>query len=163
MSSILVGVDGSPESRAALAFAVEEARLFDRHLTVMYVYRVPDESDLPLMSAHFPSHGTIEQQAGASQRSHDEHQEAAHRHAEGVLARIVGEVVDDADRDRVSTVAIPGRPAQRLIEASSDADLLVVGSRGRGGFGDLRLGSVSNQCVRHAKCPVTVVRGQKDR
>ena len=51
-----------------------------------------------------------------------------------------------------------GAPARRIIESAAHADLLVVGARGRGGFAGLVLGSVSDQCVRHAPCPVTVVR-----
>jgi nucleotide-binding universal stress UspA family protein len=159
MSSILVGVDGSPESRRALATAAEEARLFDRLVTAMYVYRIPD-ADTPLIGAHAGSGGIVQQQAALVHRSLEEQAEAARRHAEGVLARVVNEVVDDADRHRITQVAIPGRPAQRLIEASLTAYLLVVGSRGRGGFSGLRLGSVSNQCLRHAACPVMIVRDQ---
>jgi nucleotide-binding universal stress UspA family protein len=60
----------------------------------------------------------------------------------------------------VTVRAVNGFPAQELIEASRDADLLVVGSRGGGGFARLMMGSVSDQAVRHAYCPVVVVPGQ---
>lgn len=158
MTSILVGIDGSPEAKAALAWALEDARQRDADLTVMHVYHPPEELDPYLSRTHFPSHGTVEQLAGESQRWRDEHREIAHREAERVIVRALREVDPDGDHARIKTVAIPGRPARRLVEASSGADLLVVGSRGRGGFRDLKLGSVSEQCVRHAKCPVVVVR-----
>jgi nucleotide-binding universal stress UspA family protein len=58
----------------------------------------------------------------------------------------------------VETVVVEGPPARLLVEMSSDADLLVIGTRGLGGFSRLLLGSVSKQCVHHAHCPVTVVR-----
>jgi nucleotide-binding universal stress UspA family protein len=74
-------------------------------------------------------------------------------------------VEDAAERARrilpaelVHTAVVSGGPAERLIDQSKDADLLVVGSRGRGGFRGLLLGSVSQQCVSHAQCPVVVVR-----
>jgi len=57
----------------------------------------------------------------------------------------------------VHVVAKNGFPAQELIEASADSDLLVVGSRGGGGFGALAVGAITSQVVHHAKCPVVVV------
>ena len=57
----------------------------------------------------------------------------------------------------VTTRAVQGRPARTLLDAAAGADLLVVGARGRGGFTGLRLGSVSQQCLHHAPCPVVVV------
>ena len=56
---------------------------------------------------------------------------------------------------------VPGLAAQVLLDAAVGADLLVVGSRGRGGFADALLGSVSQHCVHHASCPVVVIRGQE--
>jgi nucleotide-binding universal stress UspA family protein len=59
-------------------------------------------------------------------------------------------------------VALPGPPTKVLIEESDGANLLVVGHRGRGGFGSAVLGSVGMQCVLHATCPVTVVRPARE-
>jgi nucleotide-binding universal stress UspA family protein len=58
----------------------------------------------------------------------------------------------------VNAVAVEGSASAVLIAAASDADLLVVGSRGRGGFAELLPGSVSHQCAQHAPCPVVIVR-----
>ena len=66
---------------------------------------------------------------------------------------------DDADVDVVRSVVV-GTPASALIAASAAADLLVVGSRGLGGFRGLLLGSVSQQCAYHAGCPVVIVRSR---
>jgi nucleotide-binding universal stress UspA family protein len=59
----------------------------------------------------------------------------------------------------VTVEALEGHPGERLITLSEDAELLVVGSRGHGGFVGLLLGSVTTYCVNHARCPVVVVRG----
>jgi nucleotide-binding universal stress UspA family protein len=61
------------------------------------------------------------------------------------------------ERPAVTVVGVNGVPAEELIKAGADADLLVVGSRGSGGFGRLLLGSVSSQVTHHATCPVVVV------
>jgi nucleotide-binding universal stress UspA family protein len=80
------------------------------------------------------------------------------RHAEQVLREAVERARSDHPAVKVETAVVEGRPARVLVEMSADADLLVVGSRGLGGFSELLLGSVSQQCVHHAHCPVTVVR-----
>jgi nucleotide-binding universal stress UspA family protein len=70
------------------------------------------------------------------------------------------ETVSGVDVQR--TVVEDRRPAEALVELSTDADLLVVGSRGRGGFTELLLGSVSHAAVLHAACPVVVVPSNRD-
>lgn len=78
--------------------------------------------------------------------------------AQKALAEAVA-AVDTGDRGvPVSTLLRQGNPAQVLIDAAADADLLVVGSRGHGGFAEVLLGSVSMHCVHHAPCPVAVIR-----
>jgi nucleotide-binding universal stress UspA family protein len=79
------------------------------------------------------------------------------------LDAVIGEVVTPADGQRVSSLVIKGHPAEVLIDAAADADLLVVGSSGHGGFAEALLGSVSQHCVHHAPCPVLIMRGDADR
>jgi nucleotide-binding universal stress UspA family protein len=74
-----------------------------------------------------------------------------------VEAVYVADVAGDAAAVRVDQIAVDDRPARALIAAAADADLLVVGSRGHGGFAGLLLGSVSQQCAQHAPCPVVIV------
>jgi nucleotide-binding universal stress UspA family protein len=80
------------------------------------------------------------------------------RRAEQMLRETVERVRSDHPSVKVVTAVIEGPPARVLVDMSAEAYLLVVGSRGRGGFSGLLLGSVSQQCVHHAHCPVTVVR-----
>jgi len=80
----------------------------------------------------------------------------ARKAADAETARVLGELGDDRPASMTIT-AINGVVAEELIAASGDADLLVVGSRGAGGFASLLLGSVSSQVVSHAHCPVVVV------
>ncbi len=75
-----------------------------------------------------------------------------------VLQRDVAAVVSDNPEVDVTATVVQGPPGEALIEASGRVDLVVVGSRGRGGFAGLLLGSVSDQVVRHARCPVLVTR-----
>jgi nucleotide-binding universal stress UspA family protein len=74
------------------------------------------------------------------------------------LQETVARAVDAADADRVSQHVVMGHPAKVLLDAAADASLLVVGSRGRGGFTGVLLGSVSQYVVARAACPVVVVR-----
>ena len=134
---IVVGVDGSPVAANALEFAVEEARLRHAALHVTYAYPV---IGLPV--------------TGSTGRDYYEQTEAA---AKAVLEGIVAAAPSVEGLD-VEWLAVPGNAAEVLIEASRQATLLVVGSRGVGGFMGLLMGSVSTQCVHHSFCPVLVVR-----
>jgi nucleotide-binding universal stress UspA family protein len=134
---IVVGVDGSALSTNALEFAIEETQLRHGHLHVTYAY--------PSMEKPV---------TGSTGKDYYEQVEAeARTFMEGIMAGAPStEGVD------VEWLAVPGNPAEVLIEASSGAALLVVGSRGVGGFKGLMMGSVSTQCVHHSHCPVLVVR-----
>jgi nucleotide-binding universal stress UspA family protein len=78
------------------------------------------------------------------------------------LDALIGDAVEQADSQRVNSLVIKGHAAEALLEAADGADLLVVGSSGRGGFTQALLGSVSQHCVHHAPCPVLVMRGESD-
>ena len=79
--------------------------------------------------------------------------------AEKVLTDAIGEVAGQKGLAPVTALVRQGHAAQALLEAAAKADLLVVGSRGHGGFAEALLGSVSQHCVQHAPCPVVIVRG----
>jgi nucleotide-binding universal stress UspA family protein len=160
MARIVVGVDGSADSRAALRWAVDEARRRDADVAAVYVYGLTEEHN-PFLAAYssFASGSSAKQAAGDAQRWREERQEELQRQADGVLASIVRDEVP-ADTDvKVERSALPGgRPARALLDEASDCSLLVIGARGRGGFKGLRLGAVAEKCVRHADCSVIVVR-----
>lgn len=135
---IVVGVDGSPASVRALEWALEEARLRGGTIRVITAW-------------HYPALA----EAADTASDYDSLKHAAERAQAELLAGA------QAQGAPSSGEVIEGAPVQVLLEAARDADLLVVGSRGRGGFGGLLLGSVSSQLVHHAPCPVTVVRHPK--
>lgn len=142
MSKIVVGVDGSPGSRAALRWAHDEARLRGATLEAVSVWQYPMSSSLTAFGTMPPPEDLGNDARGA------------------LLATLSEEGAGATDEVPVTTVVAEGAPAAALLEAAKDADLLVVGSRGRGGFTGLLLGSVSQQCASHAACPVVVVRGE---
>lgn len=141
MARIVVGVDGSEHARRAVAWAVEEARLRDAELELVHA---TIDRDLPAWPAH------------ASVPTHDELAAAGRELIEEAVQSVdVGEVA-------VASTTGSGSPARRLCEAAEGADLLVVGARGLGGFRGLLMGSVSQQVVQHAPCPVVVVVPERD-
>ena len=82
--------------------------------------------------------------------------------ATGTLEDTVAKAAGSSDGDRVSQRVVQGHPAQVLVDAAADAALLIVGSRGRGGFTGMLLGSVSQHVIARAACPVVVVRAPAD-
>ncbi len=136
MGRIVVGVDGSEHSIAALQWAVEEARLRDAEVVALCAWEFPHALNPVTMM-------TIDA-------------EPFRADAEAILERSIASVT--AATVPVIPRVVEGSAALRLVEASADADLVVVGSRGRGGFTGLLLGSVSQHISTHSHCPVLVHR-----
>ncbi|MCX2182688.1 universal stress protein [Streptomyces sp. SKN60] len=134
---IVVGVDGSPASYEALRWAVQQARLTGAKLEAWGAYDVP---------------GAVGWSAPAVDAAFDAGQ------ARQAVSDEIRAVIDRTGDVQLEEHVARGNPASVLTEASVGADLLVVGSRGRGGFASLLLGSVSQQCAVHASCPVVIVR-----
>ncbi len=142
MPGIVVGVDGSEHSQPVLEWAMNEAALKQAPLTVLAVNQVAGSywTRSPII---FPADLAD--------------QEKARQAAEEAVSQAAGRLGVTASS--VTVQAVSGLPAQVLIDASGDADLVVVGRRGGGGFAGLMMGSVSSQVSHHAACPVVVVPG----
>lgn len=154
MAKIVVGVDGSAGAARALEWAVAEARLRDASLHVVHAWM------LPLIDA-IPEAWVL----GSPQV--DPSDEEVHAHLAAAARNVLDEALDRV-RALEPELEVVGeltemRAAPALIAAADDAELLVVGSRGRGGFKGLLLGSVSAQCVHHAPCPVAIVPSDAER
>jgi nucleotide-binding universal stress UspA family protein len=136
---IVVGVDGSETSKAALRWAVEEARLRHARVHAVHAWWI-----IPMLEP-------------GGQLAHDALDWGEEEATERVRAFTTKTVGDQTDVE-VTPVAVQGEQASAaLVDAAKDADLLVVGSRGAGGFSGLLLGSVSQQCAHHAPCPIVIV------
>ena len=146
MNRILVGVDASDSSVLALHRAAEEARMRDATLEVVYAFSPPEQTTaFPVPPEKGKDHARDIEEVRAEYSDH--------------LGRWLDEVAVDLSDLKVEwSVIADKRPSRALVERSRDADLVVVGSRGRGGFRGLKLGSVSEQVTRHAHAPVLVVR-----
>ena len=138
---IVVGVDGSDESKAALRFALEEAKLRGVRLACVHAWAYPVLSDATGLAAGIA--------ADLAARLRDD--------AEELLGSIVDEVAGTSPGVEIVRSVAEGSAASVLLAAAEGADLLVVGSRGLGGFKGLIIGSVSHQCASHATCPVVIV------
>lgn len=142
MPGIFVGVDGSDHAQRALEWAVDEAAVRHAALTVLAVSPVP---------LSIWTRTPITSEADEPAREH------AQQAAQGAADEAVSKLTGEARPASVTVRAITGNPAEELVTASRDADLVVVGARGAGGFGRLALGSVSSQVSHHAHCPVVIV------
>lgn len=141
MPEITVGIDGSSHSHKALEWAAKEAALRKVPLTVVTVLpvAVSQWTGLPI-----------------SYEGDQAMAEKVREQAEDAVRQTVAKQGDPAP-PAVNVRVLTGAPASELVEASASADLLVVGSRGAGGFARLMIGSVSSQVVSHADCPVVVI------
>jgi nucleotide-binding universal stress UspA family protein len=146
--SIVVGVDGSEPSGRALRWALREAAARGDRVVALTAFQVPllGTGEFPWSIAPPPSYVELEV---------EDLRQAGLERLEQEVAAATSETGVDVPRElRV----VESAAAQALLAAAEQADLLVVGSRGRGGFTGLLLGSVSSQCSQHAPCPVVIVR-----
>jgi len=139
-SRIVVGVDGSPPSIAALRWAVHQAKLTGGVIDAVIAW------EFPVVAGGF---------GWAPNKAFDgtEYSQLAAK----ALNEAVIQVNPPPDVT-VNQVVTEGNPAQVLLYTAKDADLLVVGNRGHGGFVDALIGSVSVRCLHHATCPVAIIR-----
>lgn len=143
---LIVGVDGSVSAHRAVEWAARECEMRDARLELVAVWEVPiGTMGFGYGLAVMPEEMTKELQVGA----------------EELLATAAREARAVAPDVLIETRAVEGQAADVLVHASKDADMLVVGSRGRGGFRELLLGSVSQQCAHYATCPVVIVRDER--
>ena len=140
---IVVGVDGSASSRAALRWAVRQAKLTGGTVEAVIAWQLPTV----ITSTGWTPVYAVEEGDFAQD---------ARKHIDAAIAN----VVEPADSQLVHTQVVKGHPAPVLLDAAAGADLLVIGSRGHGGFTDALLGSVGLHCVHHAHCPVLIMRGE---
>ena len=142
METIVVGVDGSDASVSALRWALHEARLRGARVLVVHAWSYPQVST---------------------------YHEAAHvldvpfaEEAAALLDQVLADAASDALGVDIEKKVVEGQAAPALVEAAGDASMLVVGSRGLGGFSGLLLGSVGQQCAHHATCTLVIVREGSD-
>jgi nucleotide-binding universal stress UspA family protein len=161
---VVVGIDGSEGSSKALAWAAQEARMRGATLRVVHAWRIRRLSSTSYLQASTPG-----EESGVSAWDEEAYEEYRSQvssvsdnepgEAEDSVAAQVSAVLGGTPDVPLERHIIQGKAAQVILEAATDADLVVVGSRGRGGFSGLLLGSVSSQVAHHAHCPVTIVHG----
>lgn len=138
MNVIVVGVDGSPDSLAALRYALSEAQKDDATVRLVNAWHVPAFAyQAPVAPDTLSNDG---REAGLA-----------------TLEETLAAAEDVVDGVHVQLVVREGEPGHVLVREADGAELLVLGTHGRGSIGELVLGSVSHYCCRHARCPVTVI------
>jgi nucleotide-binding universal stress UspA family protein len=147
MTVIVVGVDHSEGAKAALRFALEEATLRQATLRVVhawqyaYIGATGFEGTFPALG------GDIKELRDVAERD---------------LDATLQEAIPETGTIELERRVVEDRPAAALVEESRGADMVVVGSRGHGGFAGLLLGSVSQQVAHHAACPVVIVHKKRE-
>ena len=133
---IVVGVDGSVPSKAALAWALRQARLTGAVVEAVTAWDVPAVTGYPMLLVD------VDWEALAAE----------------ALSGAIDDVTAGGEPVKITSKVLQGNVAEVLLQESAEADLLVVGSRGHGGFAEALLGSTGQHCVHHATCPVVVIR-----
>jgi nucleotide-binding universal stress UspA family protein len=139
MGPTVVGIDDSLGARAALAWAAQHAAATGGRLRIVHAYDFP----VAWIDAYAPEL--------------PEWKQRAQRDAEEMTERVVSDVLEPERRERIEVQVVEGNPVDVLHDESGQAAVVVVGSRGRGGFTGLLLGSVSQRVAQHADCPVVIV------
>jgi nucleotide-binding universal stress UspA family protein len=140
MSGIVVGVDGSGHSQRALKWAMKEAAIRHTPLTVLTVHEA--------VRGYYSGIAVYPDDPAGTEQA----QKLAQAEADQVLAGL-----DGPGPESVTVKAVHGFPVEELISAGKDADMIVLGSRGAGGFTRLLMGSTAGQVAQHAHCPVLIV------
>lgn len=133
---IVVGIDGSEASKDALAWAAHQAQLTGSDIQAVLAWSIP------AAYGYVPIAYDVDYEGDAGKEAE----------------RLVDEVLGIDRAVTVTATAIEGHPAKVLVDAAQHASMLVVGSSGHGAFAGRLLGSVSENCARHATCPVVIVR-----
>jgi nucleotide-binding universal stress UspA family protein len=140
MSGIIVGVDGSGHSQRALEWAMKEAAIRHVPLTVLTVHEA--------IRGYFSGVAMYPDDPARTEQA----RQAAQAETDKVLAGL-----DGPRPDSVTVKAVHGFPVEELVNAGKDANMIVLGSRGAGGFTRLLMGSTASQVSQHAYCPVLIV------
>ncbi len=143
MSVIVVGVDQSEQAKDTLRFALEEAKLRHAKLRLVHAWQYAPIGTAGVESFYPAAGADVSEVRDAAKQA---------------LEQTLRESLPDTNALEVERRLVEGSPAGVLVNESRGADMLVVGSRGRGGFSELLLGSVSQQVAHHAACPVVIVR-----